>query len=272
MQATIDTTTEQEGRSNRYLLPIMVGGMLLVFFAAPWPLQHKAHAALHGLCAQTPSHTFHLGDRPLPFDARMTGIYGGFFASFLYLVARRRHRAAKLPGWIAMGVLAAFVGVMAIDGFNSLLLDLGRPHPYQPDNRLRLLTGMGTGIALAVILCYLCAATLWRKPRTKQRVVELRELVVVVALQMPFGLAVLSGWGIFSIIVTMLLIVSAVTVVSTLALVAIVLLRRIDFTFDGFSDIQTVASMAVVSGIAVMALLSGGRFLLEHLLGLPPLT
>jgi hypothetical protein len=61
-------------------------------------------------------------------------------------------------------------------------------------------------------------------------------------------------------------------VVSTLALVAIVLLRRIDFTFDGFSDIQTVASMAVVSGIAVMALLSGGRFLLEHLLGLPPLT
>src|SRR5215213_6245247 len=117
MQATADGRIEFEERRFRYHFPLLSLGLLLLFFAAPWAWQHKAHVALHGLCAQTPSHTLLLGGRPLPFDSRMTGIYGGFAIGFACLALMGRHRSARLPSFSLMALLAAFVGVMAVDGF-----------------------------------------------------------------------------------------------------------------------------------------------------------
>src|SRR4051812_17329014 len=74
-------------------------GLLLLYFAAPWGWQHSAHAFLHGLCAQTPSHTLRFGPYGLPFDSRMTGIYGGFLSTLIVLIAWGRHRLAKTPHW-----------------------------------------------------------------------------------------------------------------------------------------------------------------------------
>lgn len=272
MQATLERTGEREHRGSSYLLPVLLGGIVLLFLAAPWSWEHKTHAALHGLCAQIPSHTFRLGDRPLPFDARMTGIYGGFVVTFGYLVAKGRHRAARLPGWIVLGLLGLLVAVMAVDGFNSLFLDLGRPHLYQPNNRLRLVTGIGTGMTLAVVFCFLFGATLWRQPNVRARVVNGRDLALLFPLQLPFALLVLSGWGWLSYPLSLLLVLSALAVVSSLALVAIVLFRRLDYTFGNATELQPTAAIALIAGVAVMALLSGGRFLLEHLLGVSPLT
>ena len=50
------------------------------FFVSVPMLEHKAHAFLHGICAQRPSHSLQVGDELLPFDARMTGIYTGFLS------------------------------------------------------------------------------------------------------------------------------------------------------------------------------------------------
>src|SRR5262245_4467600 len=122
-------------RSPRaYLFPTVASLVVLAFLAAPWSLEHKAHVALHGLCAQRPSHSFLLGGERLPFDARMTGIYGGFLGAANYLGARRRYRAAGLPSWPTIGVLVLFVGVMGADGFNSLFQDMGWRHFYEPAN------------------------------------------------------------------------------------------------------------------------------------------
>ena len=74
MQPTFEQTQPnmQTGeRAQRWTPLLLAGGFMLAFLAAPWSLEHKAHAALHGLCAQTPSHTFLMGGRPLPFDARL---------------------------------------------------------------------------------------------------------------------------------------------------------------------------------------------------------
>src|SRR5436305_8156522 len=73
--------TTLDSLGNRRL-PWLVVGAALLFFAAPWGVEHKAHALMHGLCAQTPSHTLRFGTHGLPFDSRMTGIYGGFIGSF----------------------------------------------------------------------------------------------------------------------------------------------------------------------------------------------
>src|SRR5687768_9906499 len=146
------------------LRPVAVAPILgtLVFLALPWSLEHKAHVILHGLCAQRPSHTYYFGDRPLPFDARMTGIYLGFLATMIVLIRAGAYRWCRTPSPGRIAVLLVLGGIMAVDGFNSLLKDLALPYPYEPRNWLRVVTGAGAGLVLAVALCFLLSVTLWR--------------------------------------------------------------------------------------------------------------
>lgn len=44
------------------------------------------------------------------------------------------------------------LSVMVFDGLNALLFDLGLPHAYAPDLRVRLATGVLAGIAMAFAL------------------------------------------------------------------------------------------------------------------------
>jgi uncharacterized membrane protein len=268
--------TTARGWHRTYAVPILVVALLALFLAAPWPLHDKARAALHGLCSQRPSHSLTLGDRTLPFDARMTGIYGGFLVSAAYLVARGRLRANRLPPPLTLAALGLFVAALAVDGTNSFLLDVGVQHPYDPDNRLRLLTGLLTGVALAAVLGYLLGTTLWRPRRDGEDGVPVvtgtKELAVLLALQVPFALAVLSGVGWLYAGIAVLLLLAALAAVSSLVLVAVVLVEHGDGAFTDPAQAQRPAALAVVLAIVVMAAIGGGRFLLEHLTGVPPLT
>lgn len=289
------TTRPSEGRNNPLVLIPMSGqsadhpaerpafawlpggvftvAVLLVvalFVVAPGSFATKAHLALHGLCAQTPTHTFAIGDQPLPFDARMTGIYGGFATTFAWLVWRRRLASAALPSWSVGVALLGFVGAMGIDGTNSLLLDLGLPHPYAPHNLLRLGTGMLTGVALAAVLVYLVAGTLWRTPRDHGAAIGgWRELAALVGLGLLIcGLVLVAPGWLYGPVVTLLL-VSAVTVVSTVVLVGLVMVRRQEGRFRTFSDLQRPGVAALLLGVLVMATISGARLLAEISAGLP---
>jgi uncharacterized membrane protein len=267
----IDTLPEPGYR--RYLFPLSFGLLLLAFFAAPWPLAHKAHAVLHGLCAQIPSHTLRLGDQPLPFDSRMTGIYGGFLVSSIYLALKGRYRASRMPSIPSISVLALFIGAMGLDGTNSLMLDLRMWHPYTPDNRLRLATGLLTGVALAANIAFLLASTLWRHPRASEAVVSRpSEILLIVALQAPFAAVCLLGPGFIYASVVVFLLVAAVGALTSIILSAVVLFRRRDCTFQRAEELQASAFIALIIAIGVMFLFSGGRFLLEHYAGTPALT
>jgi uncharacterized membrane protein len=258
---------------RRYLFVLSFGVLLLLFLAAPWSLAHKAHVVLHGLCAQRPSHTLLLGGQELPFDARMTGIYGGFLATSVYFVARGRYRASKTPSILTIFALGLFVGALAIDGTNSLLLDMFLWHPYEPNNHLRLVTGLLTGIALASVVAFLLASTLWRNPDVTTRVVNgPGELVILVCLQTPFALACLSGSGALFAPLTLLLLVAAVLALTSIMLATIALFRRQDGTFARWTDLQAIAFVALLAALGIMAVFGGGRFVLEHFMGPSPLT
>ena len=255
------------------LLPLVALTAAVLFLAAPWSFEHKAHAALHGLCAQRPSHSFALGDRTLPFDGRMTGIYGGFLATSIYLAVRGRYRAFRLPPPVVLGVLGLFVLALAVDGTNALLVDLRLWHPYDPDNRYRLATGLGTGIALAVVLCFVLSTTLWRNGLWQQTVLDgPKELLTVLAVQTPLVLAVLSGAGWLYVPVSLLLLTAATLVLGSLMLVVVVLARNGDRAFSSAGQLQIPAAVALVLAIAVMAGIAAGRFLLERVTDAPPLT
>lgn len=261
------------GRGAPAVLPAVALGLLMLFLAMPGSVEHKAHALLHGLCAQRPSHSLEFGGQLLPFDARMTGIYGGFAVAVGYLLVRGRLRAFRVPPRSVLVVLAGFVGAMAVDGANSLLVDLGFASAYEPDNRLRLATGLLTGTALAVALCFLLATTLWRRNDWERSTVERpRELLTISLLQVPLAGVLWSGVGPLHAPLSLLLVAAATAVVAAMALVVVLLVRRLDQSFDAVADLQGWAAVALVLGVVAMGVLAGGRYLLERAIGVPPLT
>jgi len=154
----------------RYALFGLFGAMLLgLLFWPGAPVEWKMFAVVHGVCAQ--AHTVDIAGLRLPLCARNTGIYSGFLVTVLYLLALGRRRAAKLPPWPILIVLLAFVVIMAVDGFNSMAVDMFLPHLYTPRNELRTLTGIGTGVAMAVLIFLILNLSLRRDPDTEQRIV-----------------------------------------------------------------------------------------------------
>jgi uncharacterized membrane protein len=254
------------------LLPIVSLGLVALFLAYPAAFDDKARAALHGLCAQRPSHTLAFGDRLLPFDARMTGIYGGFAVTTVYLLLRGRIRAFGLPTWPALAALAGGLASLALDGTNSLLLDLGLRHLYQPRNELRLATGLATGLALATVVCFLLATTLWRSGHANRRVVSgVGEVAGLAALQVPPALLLLVRPTWLYLPIALGLVLSAVAVVSSLALVVLTILRRRENSYLRAGQLDRVGVLALLVGVAVMAVIAGGRFWLESATGVQSL-
>lgn len=154
----------------RYALIGMAGVLLLGLLAWPgMPLEWKMYAVVHGVCAQ--AHTVDMAGMRLPLCARNTGIYSGFLVTVLFLLALGRAQAAKLPPWPILITLVAFVAIMGIDGINSMLVDLFMPHLYTPLNELRTLTGIGMGVAMAVLLFLMFNMGLRQNPDTDQRII-----------------------------------------------------------------------------------------------------
>lgn len=119
-------------------------------------------AALYGVCAQRPEHSLFIAGTQLPLEARMGGIFGGFLLGLVYCLALGRARSVRFPDAPTSSALAAFVGLTALDGLNAVLYDLGRPHLYEPDNAMRLATGLLCGFALAAFSLASVASVLWK--------------------------------------------------------------------------------------------------------------
>lgn len=258
---------------RRHLLAIVVFFVAMAFVAAPWSFEAKAHAAMHGLCAQTPGHTFYLAGRPLPFDGRMTGIYGGLLATFLILLAVNRLRAAGLPSIGAGVVLVLFLTAMAVDGFNSLLTDLGKWHPYTPSNELRLLTGWMAGIGIGTVMAMLVGMTLWRRPQTNVRVIPSWWWpVAFVAPILVIRLLLQADSATVYFLLSGVLMVSAVLAFSTLALCTSVMLRNRENEYERFSQVRPLAALSVLIAIGLILAIGGGRFWLEAATGVAAIS
>ncbi|HEU0164091.1 MAG TPA: DUF2085 domain-containing protein [Thermomicrobiales bacterium] len=246
----------------------IVAAAVVVFLASPGATGNKAHSVLHGLCAQTPSHTFTFGGQPLPFDGRMTGIYGGSILTFAWLWIRGRVLFYGNPPKRVIAVLTLFVIALAVDGFNSLFHDLGIWYPYEPQNIYRLITGFGTGMSLSIILSWLLASSMWNLSRPTTGIRSLRDVGAIALLAIPYGAAVLSGWSWLYLPLTALLLGSAWLTLSILMLVVVLLLFRIDEKVRAVPQLHLPGAAASILGLVIMLTLAGGRFWLEHTFGI----
>ena len=147
-----------------YGLVFLVVAILLVGWLINTPpgLLGKADAIGYAVCHQIDLRSFHLGNRRFPLCARCSGMYLGAMLGLLYQTIVS-HRRGGMPSWrigLALGFLVlAFGG----DGLNSYLhLFPGAPGLYEPQNWLRLLTGSGMGIVIAVVLYPSFNQTIWK--------------------------------------------------------------------------------------------------------------
>src|SRR5829696_6694922 len=182
-----------DGQGDRR--PLFLGGaaavVLTIFVIAPGDIAWKTHIALHGLCAQRPSHSLQIGGATLPMDARMTGIYLAAAVTIIWLVAARRLQATRVPSLAVLALLVSFVVALAVDGFNALLVDLRFPTPYEPSNIIRLATGVLAGTALGVALGHLFASSIWALC-DRERAVVMKPIELLAPIGVSGAIAVLA--------------------------------------------------------------------------------
>lgn len=241
-----------------------------VFLLLPWSVEGKSLAVLHGLCAQQPGHTFYFGDSRLPFDARMTGIYGGFAVTSLFLMARGRWGQGGLPSLAVAAALGLFVVTLGIDGLNSTLLDMGLWHAYSPMNELRLATGLLTGVALATFVWLLLGQVSFRQTQRNLKPIlsGYRDLGAIIVLLAAFGALVTTGWEPLRLPLTLLLITSAIAALTGLSLAFVLLVGRRENRAVTTAQLAGPATIALLIAFVIMGVTSGGRFLMEAAYGI----
>lgn len=235
----------------------------------PGGFAEKSKLLLHGLCAQTPGHTFSLGGQPLPFDARMTGIYTGVLGTAGYLALRGRLLAQQLPNKVTLAVLGLFVAAMGADGSNSLLTDLNLWHPWTTTNATRIITGYLAGVTITIAIVWLVSGTVFQVADRRQVMDSWRDLALSIV---PLGLVGIVLWfapGWLYVPFSTLLVFSAWIVLGTLALVTVLLISRFDERIVQRSQLHLPGAVGLVLGLAAMLMLAFGRQWLESTLGIP---
>lgn len=252
-----------------WLWPTIIIGGLLMLALLPGGFAEKSKLLLHGLCAQTPGHTFSIGGQPLPFDARMTGIYTGVLGAIGYLAMRKRLLAQQLPPHAVLAVLVLFVIAMGLDGFNSLFTDIGFWHPWTTTNTTRLITGYLAGITIAAALVWLLSGTVFQVADRKPIMDSWLDIVgsILPLSLVGFILWIAPSW--LFVPFSTLLVFSAWTVLGTLALVTMLLVTRFDERIVARRQLHLPGALGLVLGLGAMLVLAFGRQWLESVLGIP---
>lgn len=176
----------------------------------------RVMALLSGICPQRMQHTYFLAGVQLPMEARMVGMFGGLAAGVLELITLGRERLTHWPRKPLTLALAIGFLSMALDGTNALFYDLGLPHFYAPNLRVRLATGILSGLAMAFALVPAVAQA--GPVPTGKEVPGWRDALLALLGATVFGLLLASGWGV--------LLIPATFVIGTTVVLGLGLINR----------------------------------------------
>jgi uncharacterized membrane protein len=201
--STLTSTIWPKPLSRRILaLMLVIGTLLILGFHTVTDAERLNQSTVLGgadyvgyaVCHRITDRSFAIGGRQLPLCARCTGMYLGVSLTFLVLGLAGRRRWSLLPPLPVLLVLLGFVAIMGIDGLNSYSHFFpSLPHLYEPHNWLRLVTGMGAGLAVGNMVFPGLAQTLWRDQEAKAAMGSLRELTALLLLAVLAIALVLSN-------------------------------------------------------------------------------
>jgi uncharacterized membrane protein len=184
----------------RWLIPLaaLLAIAAWLYIAPPGALG-KLDAIGYAICHRIDTRSFHIGGRQLPLCARCTGEFFAAGIAILYQVLMSGRRS-KLPGRGILAILILFFLAFGIDGSNSYLYLLKQtsrgaleniPNLYIPNNTLRLFTGSGMGIAMALVLYPVVNQTLWRT-LDEHPAIEWKSFAALVGITILLNLLILT--------------------------------------------------------------------------------
>ncbi len=169
---------------------LIIAGWLLY---TPPGLLAKADAIAYAVCHRIAARSFFIGERQMPLCARCTGMFLGALLSLGYqeFIGRKK---GNFPAWPILSIFGVFVAAFGIDGLNSYLhLFSGLLGIYEPQNWLRLLTGTGMGLSIAVVLFPAFNQTVWSDVKPEPVLTNWRQILILILLALGVDLLVLAG-------------------------------------------------------------------------------
>lgn len=146
-------------------MAILVVIITIWMYFAPEGVFGKADAIGYAVCHRIAHRSFHVGDIQFSVCARCTGQYLGAVLGILYLSIFRRYRTGRPPIFV-IGILLVWGMAYVVDGFNSflhLIPSTERLWLYEPSNAFRLITGIGVGLGISVMLFPAFNQTVWKQ-------------------------------------------------------------------------------------------------------------
>jgi uncharacterized membrane protein len=149
--------------AHRFIPALILLGLCIAAALAPtaWlkPLDWVGYAVCHRITERS----FIINNTQLPVCARDTGMFGAALLGLALFAVVLPVRANQPPRKAIALVFVAFFLAWGFDGFNSYVALLrGTPLIYPPQNWLRLVTGTGMGLALAVYVVPLFNQAVWQ--------------------------------------------------------------------------------------------------------------
>ena len=259
------STTPRSKRFIRYILVFLLGGLVVTWLInTPPGLLGKSDAIAYAVCHRIGSHSHYFGDRPFSLCARCTGQYLGFIWGFGFqlLAAKKRSGFPSLWTLVLMAVLFIFY---LLDGLNSVVhLYPGLDHLsfYQPNNILRLFTGLGFGIVVSAILYPLVGQTVWNETSLLPAIRGPKDWMILLGGVIGIGLLILTGNPILTYPLILISTGSLLLLLTVLYSVIWILLRKRENSFTSWKELIWWGITGFSSALMQIALIDLVRFIL----------
>ena len=259
------STTPKSKRFIRYLLVFLLGGLVVTWLInTPPGLLGKSDAIAYAVCHRIGSHSHYFGDRPFSLCARCTGQYLGFIWGFGFqlLVAKKR---SGFPSLWTLVLMAALFIFYLLDGLNSVVhLYSGLDHLsfYQPNNILRLFTGLGFGIVISAILYPLVGQTVWNEVSLLPAIRGPKDWMILLGGVIGIGLLILTGNPILTYPLILISTGSLLLLLTVLYSVIWILLRKRENSFISWKELIWWGIAGFSSALMQIALIDLVRFIL----------
>ena len=156
----------------------------------------------------------------------MGGIFLGFLCATLLIFVLGRLRASHPPSGLLGLACWTLVALTGLDGLNAFLFDGNLAHPYSPNGAVRLLTGLGAGLAVGLMAVPVVASVVWSRPSDEASIEDPVELLGGLALAGLVGALILAGVGVLLWPVALAMLAGVVVAFGVANLYVVVLVTR----------------------------------------------
>jgi len=250
---------------GKILFPILVVATIVIFAfwlgRTPSGIFGWLHAIGYSVCHQIPSHSFNIGLLEFPLCSRCMGMYLGNLIGFTFLLTQGKKGGFPSVGYfIFFGLL---ILAWIVDGGNSFISGfLGSTFLYTTNNLMRLVTGFGMGLTMAVAVFFLFNQTVWKEIDKRS---PFGNHLLLPAMILSSGILITFILNQNEILMTILAYLSVAMVVLLLtllyAIVWMIILHK-ENQFSKMREMQLVLIIGLLCAILQIILLDAARFYL----------